>query len=355
VTNSTPPGWYPDPGQTDEGPRQQRWWDGSAWTDHLHPASDTWATGTGSGFPAYPPMPQKPPRGARGRKVAVSVTAGVVVLALAGGFYLLGKSDGDNGAKAADAAPSAPGQPGQGGGNAQGGNGFGGSGGALGGPEGGLPGDPGGGQEGDGGSAGGAGGGQGGAGGSQGQLPQTEKGFATDAASGIDLPVPSGWQGQSGLASAGVTTGNYQCPGDSAQTCVRGGVFSQPASTLKITAKTAKAAAQQDIEQNAQESYGNDGVYGKITSHQQLKTQAVKVAGKDGYLVRWKVVTSKGDDGYVESLAFPSPGAGGQMVMVRAGFDVSSKAPALSVLDTIVKGIKAAPAGVGGGGNGQGV
>jgi hypothetical protein len=167
--------------------------------------------------------------------------------------------------------------------------------------------------------------------------------------------VPSGWQGQSGLAGAGVTTGNYKCPGDTAQTCVRGGVFSAPASSLKDTAKTPKAAAQQDIGPNSEQSYGDGGVYGKITSHQQLKSQAVKVAGKDGYLVLWKVVTSKGDDGYVESLAFSSPAAEGQMVVVRAGFDVNSKAPSLDVLDTIVKGIKAAPAGVGDGGNGKGV
>lgn len=167
--------------------------------------------------------------------------------------------------------------------------------------------------------------------------------------------MPSGWAGQSGLAGAGVTTGNYKCPGDASQTCVRGGVFSAPASSLKVTAKTAKAAALQDIPANAQESYGDDGVYGKITSHQQLKSEAVKVAGKDGYLVLWKVVTSKGDDGYVESLAFASPAAEGQMVMVRAGFDVNSKAPALSVLNTIVKGIKAAPAGAGDSGNGKGV
>jgi hypothetical protein len=224
-----------------------------------------------------------------------------------------------------------------------------------------APHDQGPGQGQDGGGPGGLGGdpgGQGGPGGDdggQGQLPQTEAGFATDAASGIDLPVPSGWKGQSGLEGAGVTTGQYPCPADSTQTCVRGGVFSAPAASLEDTGTTAKEVAQQDIAANAQESYGK--IYGSITSHQQLKSASVKVAGKQGFLVRWKVITSKGDDGYVQSLAFPSPSASGQMVVVRSGFDVNSKAPSLSVLDTIVSGIKAAPAGAGGSGGdgGKGV
>ncbi|MEW2548553.1 DUF2510 domain-containing protein [Streptomyces sp. NPDC047002] len=339
MTNSTPPGWYPDPGQqTGDGPPRHRWWDGSAWTDHLRPAAPEAWNAPGQ-------APGAAPRTGRGRKVAVSVTAGVVVLALAGGFYLLGKDDSGN---SAAPAPSASTRPGQGGGSQEGR-----SGGGLGG----LPGQDGGGSGGsqDGGGTGGSSGGGSQDGGGSGGLPQTEKGFATDAASGIDLPVPTGWKGQSGLAGAGVTTGEYQCPGDTAQTCVRGGVFSAPAAALKDTATTAKAAAQQDIAANAKQSYGDGGVYGSITSHRQLKSQAVKVAGKDGYLVLWKVVTSKGDDGYVESLAFPSPAADGQLVMVRAGFDVSAKAPSLSVLDTIVKGIKAAPGGAGGSGSGKGV
>ncbi|MBP0458045.1 DUF2510 domain-containing protein [Streptomyces montanisoli] len=337
MTNSTPPGWYPDPGQPDDRPLQQRWWDGSAWTDHLRPATaETWNAATA--FPAHPGYaPAQPPRGRRGRRIAVSVVAGVVVVALAGGFYLLGKDSGGGGAKAAGPAPSASSQPGQGGGGQGGANG--GSGG-LGGDSGGL----GGGDTGGGSSQGGEG---------QGQLPQTEPGFATDAASGIDLPVPSGWKGQSGLEGAGVTTGSYACPGAAKQTCVRGGVFSAPAAALKNTGSTAKEAAEQDIAGNAKESYGAGGIYGTITSHKELKSGAVKVAGKEGYFVRWKVVTSKGDDGYVESLAFPSPTVDGQLVLVRAGFDINSKAPSLSVLDKMVSGIKAAPAS--GGGSGQGV
>ncbi|NEB69457.1 hypothetical protein G3I39_20735, partial [Streptomyces fulvissimus] len=109
-------------------------------------------------------------------------------------------------------------------------------------------------------------------------------------------------------------------------------------------------AAKKDIAVNAEESYGGDS-YGKITSHEELKSGAVTVAGQKGYAVRWKVVTEKGDDGYVESLVFPSPSSKDMLVVVRSGFDINKDAPKLSVLDEIVKGIKAASgAGAGNGG-----
>jgi hypothetical protein len=38
MTQVTPPGWYPDPGQTIDGPATERWWDGKAWTDQTRPA-----------------------------------------------------------------------------------------------------------------------------------------------------------------------------------------------------------------------------------------------------------------------------------------------------------------------------
>ncbi|MER6130053.1 DUF2510 domain-containing protein, partial [Streptomyces sp. NPDC001795] len=38
MTQVTPPGWYPDPGQTSDGPATERWWDGKAWTDRTRPA-----------------------------------------------------------------------------------------------------------------------------------------------------------------------------------------------------------------------------------------------------------------------------------------------------------------------------
>ena len=62
------PGWHPDPG----GTPQFRYWDGTAWTEHLAPF------GPGDG----PPIP--PSRAARGSGVIVAVVAGIVVIALLG-------------------------------------------------------------------------------------------------------------------------------------------------------------------------------------------------------------------------------------------------------------------------------
>ncbi|MFJ6437916.1 DUF2510 domain-containing protein [Streptomyces sp. NPDC091416] len=285
MTQTSPPGWHPDPGYTGFGPIQERWWDGTQWTDQL----------------------RVPPASLRSRRIRIGagVTAAVVVLAaIGGGVYLLSDDSGDtsNSAAAPSASPSpAPSR---------------------------QPGAPGG----SGGNGGGETPGQ--------QQPQAEDGYATDMASGISIPVPDGWTGESGMG-AGVTTGSYACPGDTGEKCVRGGVFSVPAAALKLTTKTAKATAEKDIAANAEESYG-EKIYGGITSHEQLKSEAVTVAGQQGYRVRWKVVTKDGDDGYVESLAFPSPHSPDLLIVVRSGFDINPKAPGLSVLDTITKGIKAA-------------
>ncbi|MFD6281384.1 DUF2510 domain-containing protein [Streptomyces sp. NPDC060209] len=290
MTQTTPPGWHPDPGHSGIGPLQERWWDGSRWTDQL----------------------RIPPATVRRRRIRIGagIAVGIVVLAaVGGGAYLLGDSSGDR--TDSSAAAPAPSES----------------------PR--LPGAPGG----EGGQNGGQDGGEGQS--PDQQMPQTEEGYATDAASGISIPVPDGWKGQSGAIGAGVTTGEYACPGDDAQTCVRGGVFSAPAQALKVEATTAKAAAEADIKANAEESYG-EKIYGGITSHEELKSGAVTVAGQKGYLVRWKVVTKNGDDGYVESLAFPSPNVKSMLVVVRSGFDINAEAPKLSVLDDITKGIKEA-------------
>lgn len=291
----TPPGWHTDPGYSGIGPVQERWWDGTRWTDQLR-------------------VPPATLRRRRRIQIAAGAAVGIVVAAaVAGGVYLTQDGSGTGTVTAATAPSGAPStapstRPDR-------------------------PGAP------DGGDRRGPGGRE---------IPRAEDGYATDMASGISIPVPDGWTGRSGPVGAGITTGEYACPGDTGQTCVRGGVFSAPAVALKLNATTAKAAAEKDISANAKESYGGQ-IYGGITSHKVLRSEAVTVAGQKGHLVRWKVVTKRGDDGYVESLAFPSPGSAKMLVVIRSGFDINAKAPKLSVLDSITKGIKAAP----GGGIGQ--
>jgi hypothetical protein len=339
MTQVTPPGWYPDPGQTDDSPATERWWDGKAWTDQTRTVESAATWGPPAHPPAAGPYPALPPGSPRrGLRTGIAVAAAIAVLAgIGGGVYALTKDDGNSSNSANSQGPG--GQNGQGGpGGGQSGTG--------------APGDGEGGSGGPGGVPGGSGGsgGQTPAPGQSGQ-PQTEDGYATDAVSGISIPVPDGWTGASITVGAQVSTDDtYTCPDDSSQKCQRGGAYSAPAVAQGIKATTAEAAAKEDISNNATESYGKG--YGKITSHSQLASKAVTVAGEKGYLVRWKVVTSKGDDGYVESLVFPSPADTKSLVVVRFGVDISSKAPKQSVIDDITKGIKVAS---GTGGDGQNV
>ncbi|MFF8731391.1 DUF2510 domain-containing protein [Streptomyces sp. NPDC015171] len=363
MTQATPPGWYPDPGQTNDGPPTERWWDGKAWTDQTRPAGTAAAWGPPAqppadggplpvqpaqpmrqpgqapagygaypghpGYPGYPGYPVQPPaRGRRGLRTGIAVVVAAAVLASIGvGVYALTRHDGGD-----DRAGSRQG-PGDGPGGGQGGP-FGGSGGGSGGS-----------------------GGSGDSGGSGGASPSPSRpaapkieggGTVPDPVNGISLPVPRGWTGQTIDIGAQVTSGNsYKCPGKPAETCTPGGAYTAPAALLGIRKGTAEEVAKADIAVNAEKSYGGT-TYGSITSHEVLASKAVTVAGQKGYLVRWKAVTSKGADGYVESVAFPSPNDAKQIVVVRFGVDVGQK---LSVVDEILKGIKVSS----GGGTGQDV
>ena len=353
MTQVTPPGWYPDPGQTSDGPATERWWDGKAWTDQTRPAgtaavwgppTQTPAHGPQPAYGAYPGYPAPPPAvSRRGLRTGVAVAVAAAVLASIGvGVYALGKDDGRSGDRAgSEQGPGSRGGQrspfGQEGSGGQGGQG--GQGGPFGGP----------------GGSGGSGG-TGGSGGSGGQspapgqseAPKIKSGSVADPLSGISLPIPSGWYGQQLNVGAQITSDDsYKCPGDATQTCTKGGAYSAPALALGTEGSTAEAVAKADIPANAKESYGGKS-YGGITSHQVLASKAVTVAGQKGYLVRWKAVTSKGADGYVESLVFPSPGNSKQLVVVRFGVDVGQQQ---SVIDDITKGIKVSS----GGGSGQNV
>ncbi|RVU28884.1 DUF2510 domain-containing protein [Streptomyces antnestii] len=354
MTQVTPPGWYPDPGQQPQGPRTERWWDGSVWTDQTRaagagaapaypqaaaPGAPPQAYGYPqipqapgqAGYPGYPGYPAYPePRSRRGVKIAIAAGVAVVVLGgIVGGVYALTSGGGGGKGDRADRSSSPSGSPG-------------------------LPQGPGDGPGGSGGSGGS--GGPGGSGGGSGapQGPGSGGGFAADLVNGVSLPVLDGWTGGTTKGgNAGVTTGPYTCPGDPKQQCVRGGAFSASAEALKLKATGAEAAAKEDISQNAQQSYGGT-IYGKITSHKELASEAVTVAGRQGYLVRWKVVTAKGDDGYVESLVFPSPADSKSLIVVRFGIDVNDQAPDVKTMDEIAAGIKKSAIAEGGG-NGQNV
>jgi hypothetical protein len=346
---TTPPGWYPEPGQTD-GPGLERWWNGTEWTEYTRTPTATAAApgyppqpGGYPGYPAYPGFPgDQPPARRRRGVIAAAVVAGVVVVGAiaAGAVALSGGHSDSNSAGKPGSAQHRPGRTGQGPGTS-----------------GGLPGGSSGGA--DGGSSGGSGGSAGGSSGGespqpgQSALPKADAGYVADDLDGIELPVPKGWKGATASEGyASLTVSPYHCPGDSSSkdNCVRGGVNAIPAAGLGVKATTAKAAATADISKNASDSYGEDS-YGGVVSHQQLAARKVTVAGQSGYLVRWKVVTKKGVDGYVESAAFPSPVQDGDIVIVRFGFDVDPKAPGVSVMDTILSGVRS----LGGSSGGTGV
>jgi Protein of unknown function (DUF2510) len=324
VTTTTPPGWYPEPGHTGNGPALERWWDGNAWTEYTRtsPVQDSAAPppypSAYPGYPGYPgAYPGYPGAGSGevlaspggGRRTRNMVIAAVTALVLIGGAVtaavVLGQdSDDDNTAKdKGTPAPTATAPRER----------------QLPSPD---PSSP----------------------GSGARPPRTSDGPAVDAYDGISLPVLSGWQGAPGSNGIGasVVTGRYPCPLDASKACVRGGAFADPAAALKITATTAEAAAKADIATNAADSYGEE-TYGVTTSHQQVLSTAVTVAGQQGYLVRWKIATKSGVGGYVESLAFPSPAPArsNSLVVVRFGFDIGGQAPGVEVMDQITKGIKA--------------
>ncbi|MER6907154.1 hypothetical protein ABT322_26150, partial [Streptomyces flaveolus] len=267
--------------------------------------------------PGYPGYPVQPPAGRRrGLRTGIAVAAAVAVLAgIGGGVYVLADGDGSSGSSAGSRQQEGPG-------SGDGNDPFGGPGGGDGSP---APDSPG-----------------------QSEPPTIDSGSVPDPVSGISLPIPDGWSGQQLSVGASVTSDDaYKCPGDTSASCTKGGAYSAPAMVLGTEGTTAEEVAKADIEANAEESYGGKS-YGGITSHQELASKAVTVAGQKGYLVRWKAVTSKGADGYVESLAFPSPADAKRIVVVRFGVDTDGPQ---TVIDEITQGIEVSS----GGGSGQDV
>ncbi|KFG07777.1 DUF2510 domain-containing protein [Streptomyces scabiei] len=292
MSSSPPPGWYRDPSY----PLTERWWDGTAWTDHRRQPEQ----------PVPPVLPPGPPaRGGLGRTGLVALAAAGAVLvagAVTGGVLLLGgDGDGEDGGRETRSATTSP------------------TSGPDGSPTPTKPADA---------------------------SPTGDPDVVTDDLNGITFPVPDGWENGDGSAEddAVLVTddGLYDCPGDNGL-CRRGTVVSR---TVTGSAETSpKVLAENDIEDAADDAYDRDGLdrrpYDGITGHEVVGSGSVAVAGRAGYYVRWRVTTGAGPGGYVQSLVFPSSSGSEAPVLVRFALDAGDDGPPLDDIDEIVEGIRA--------------
>ncbi|MDT0345651.1 DUF2510 domain-containing protein [Streptomyces litchfieldiae] len=361
---TTPPGWYPDPGHTGDGPAPERWWDGSAWTGQTRAAgggvpsappdatlpdgavpditpaeggapSSPWAAATlpgnqslgppppGApspyatspyGAPGYsqqpygaPPFGPPPANRQRATRVVViigglAVAAALIVMAV----LLLGDDgDGSNTADGASDGPSASQEDGPGEENS---------------PEDGAPDGE---QPDDGGGSG---------------------GLTRADGAGVALPLLEGWTEGELPGGVAMTSGSYTCPGEGSLECVDAGVFLTV--VPDAASLTPEDFARADITPNEETSYSAD-TYGAITDREEVLAEAVTVAGQEGFRVRSRVETESGTSAHVESVAFPAPDESGAMVLIRLGFDIGDQAPPVEDMDRIVLGARAVSGGPG--------
>ncbi|MFJ8718887.1 DUF2510 domain-containing protein [Streptomyces violaceus] len=280
-----PPGWYPDP----HGPHQERWWDGTAWTEHRR------APGATAG-----PVPP-PPGGGTGRAkvVALAAAGAVLVAAIVTGALVL--TSGDDSGSETRTAPTYPG------------------------PTASQPSEP---------------------------TPETstsepsadDPAVVEDQLNGVTFPLLDGWVRPQHVAEDDVvmtTDGTYDCPGDGT-VCRHGLVVSR--TVTSNDEKSPEALAKADISEAAEDAYDRDRIgrkpYGGMESHEVVKSGPVAVAGRAGYFVRWRVHTAKGPGGYVQSLVFPSSVGTESPVLVRYVFDAGEDGPPLADMDRVTKGIR---------------
>ncbi|MEU2588492.1 DUF2510 domain-containing protein [Streptomyces avermitilis] len=289
MSSTPPPGWYRDPSY----PLVERWWDGTAWTDHRR----------------QPETPQEPavgPRPAgrgpgRAKVIALTATGAVLVAAVVTGVMVLARdADGSgSGAEAkTTAGPSATTAP---------------SASAT---------SP---------TA------------SASEPSADDPSVVEDELNGITLPLPDGWIRAENVAEDDVvmtTSGTYDCPGDPGL-CRHGQVLSR---TATASDASPEALARGDIADAMDTVFDRDGLgsrpFGGVTSHREVKAGTVAVGGRAGYFVRWRVTTAKGPGGYVQSLAFPSSAGSEAPVLVRFAFDAGADGPPLTDMDKITKGIR---------------
>lgn len=324
---TTPPGWYPDPHHTGAHPAPERWWDGAAWTGHTRnapasprptgqppapdhatptvagiapwsppPGQPSWSSPGAPGTPPGPPPPSGQAVGERSRGPLVAGVLGTLVLLVGlvlGGVTLLdeggdpGERDQDRGDREPVAGPS---------------------------PSGGGDDAP------------------------SSAPPATRR--VMDPVNGISLPVPDGWRQQRSPTGWVVTTGSYPCPREASRTCLRAAVLTRPADGGE--GDDPRRLAEADITDNAESSYPA-AAYGGITSHEEVLSEPVTVAGRRGYRVRWKLENRTEPDAYVESVVFPSPLDNGRFVVLRVIRDRHDDAPTEAELDRVVSRVRPLP------------
>ncbi len=298
-----PPGWYPDP----SAPSTERWWDGSAWTEHRRAPRPPEPSTVPMGFGPAAPMP--PQGGGRSRTIVLTITALIVVVAAIGtGIVFLGGGD-DSAGGSTSPSPSVTRSTES--------------------PSGSPTSSP-------------------------SPVSSDDPTIVTDDLDGITLPVLDGWEKAEYVVDDTIlltTPGTYKCPGDG-DLCRHGSVASSP--VTGSASSDPKTVARQDISKAADHAYDRDELknrpYDGISSHQKVKEGSVAVAGRAGYLVRWRVKTHAGPGGYVESLVFPSTMGTESLVCVRLVFDAGKDGPPLSDMDKITKGIRSTDgSGTGGG------
>ncbi|MEU6059526.1 DUF2510 domain-containing protein [Streptomyces sp. NPDC047097] len=176
----------------------------------------------------------------------------------------------------------------------------------------------------------------------------------TDQLNGITVPIPDGWEKpefSSSEVPLATTTATDDCPASSWRSCPRGSVNSRTAATAGDGSPRAIALA--DIAEAAEEAFGEDSLrnrpYGGMRSHQVVAERSVSVAGRTGYLVRWRVTTEQGPGGHVQSVVFPSPVGSEAPVAVRIALSAAPGSPPLTTMDRITDGIRPVGDATGGG------
>ncbi|MFF7631875.1 DUF2510 domain-containing protein [Kitasatospora sp. NPDC008050] len=158
-------------------------------------------------------------------------------------------------------------------------------------------------------------------------------GLVPDAAHSWSVPLPQGWSVAQHDASTTLllVTGPYQCatPGG----CVRG--------NFEIDSRAASGPDAQTVARQTMSDYAPQ-LFGRLSSHQELASGPVTVAGQSGFAVRWHVLPEQAGPGYLLLIALPAPG-GGFTTMVGS-VDDDPQAPGPAVLDQIATGIQPATA-----------